>query len=454
MDILSIVIAVITLITGLFVGLTLKNTEVKKLSEENNLLKQENKTLSEKAENLIAQSVSDRAKVEILENVQKENKELAEQINKLSNELSADKTKLEMLTELQKIVKEDFTAIANKVIKDEQSDLREQNREALEEKLKPIKENFEQFREKVEEFNKQGESNTATIKEKIETLVKESLSIKTTATDLTNAIKANSQVRGEFGEMILDNLLKQAGLVNKKDDEEKGNYITQQTFKDVSSPTERPRPDVVLYLPENKNIIIDSKCPLNNFIEFSNCEDEEEKKTQLKCFYNAVNAMIDELSGKYNTLDGLRTPEFKLMFLPLESCASYVYSNNELVSHALAQNVIIVCPSTLFATLKLIGRIWAQQNQSEHLESILKTATSTYNKLVTFLENLEKIRTSFNTTTEAFDKAFATAKGKGGLIKQISALENLGIQPKKKIEQKYITDETVELTDFAEIEKI
>lgn len=446
MDIFSIVIAIITLVTGLFIGLALRKSEVKNLLEENNILKQENKTLNEKSESLVAQGISDRTKVEILENVQKENKELVEKINQLSNELSADKTRLEMFTELQKMVKEDFTAIANKVIKDEQSDLREQNREALEEKLKPIRENFEQFREKVEEFNKQGESNTATIKEKIENLVKESLSIKTTATDLTNAIKANSQARGEFGEIILDNLLKQAGLINKKDDEEKGNYVTQQTFKDVSSPSEHPRPDVVLYLPENKNIVIDSKCPLKNFIDFCNSDDENEKKEQLKYFYGEVMKMIDDLSEKYNSLEGLLTPEFKLMFLPLESCASYIYSNSEITRYAMKQNIFIVCPSTLFATLKLISRVWAQQNQSKDLENILKTAANAYEKLVIFLEKLEKIRTSLNSTSTAFDNAFTTLQGRGGLIDRIASLEKLDIHPKKKIDEKYKTEQIAEIT--------
>ena len=192
---------------------------------------------------------------------------------------------------------------------------------------------------------------------------------------------------------------------------------------------------------------------MNNFIDFTNSENEEEKNAQLKRFYGAVSNMIDELSGKYNTLDGLHTPEFKLMFLPLESCASYVYSNNDIMSHALAQNIIIVCPSTLFATLKLIGRIWAQQNQSEHLESILKTATSTYDKLVVFLDKLEKIRTSFNTTTTAFENAFKTLQGRGGLIKQISTLENLGIQPKKKIDTKYVSEENQELLSFSGTEE-
>lgn len=418
MDIISIVIVVLALFVGLFAGIFVKKNEIERLNTEKSAL-------------------------------QEKNDELTKNIQKLSEEAVSDKTKLKMLTELQELVKKDFTEIANKVIKEEQSDLREQNREALEEKLKPFRENFEQFKEKIEDFNKKGEINTTTIKERVDSLIKESLSIKTTANDLTNAIRANSQTRGEFGEMILENLLKQAGLINKRDDEEKGNYVTQQTFRDITAPEERPRPDAVLFLPENKSIIIDSKCPLNNFIEFSNSQNEEEKNAQLKMFYRAVSDMINELSNKYNALEGLHTPEFKLMFIPLESCASYIYSNQEITRQALSQNIIIVCPSTLFATLKLIRRVWTQKNQSEHLESILKTATGAYTKLVTFLANLKGVQKSFNTTAKAFDAAFATAEGKGGLIKQIAELEKLGIQPKKKIDEKYLT-ETEESTEISE----
>lgn len=408
MDILSIVIAVITLICGIFIGISIKKSELDRLSTEKNELQMENRDLSREIQNL-----------------------------------SADKSKLDILNQLQEIVKKDFTEIANKVIKEEQSDLREQNREALDEKLKPIKEDFEKFREKVEEFNKQGECNTATLKEKIENLVKESQKIGLTATELTNVIKANSQARGEFGEIILENLLEQAGLVDKRKNPERGNYITQQTFKDSSAPNERPRPDVVLDLPENKNVIIDSKCPLNNFIGYCNSNDEREKSEQLKCFFSEVMKMIDDLSNKYNSLEGLHTPEFKLMFLPLESCASYVYSNDKITSYAWSKNIFIVSPSTLFATLKLINRAWLQKNQDENLSNILKIATGTYEKLVLFVDKLEKIRTSLNSTANAFDGAFKTIKGQGGLLSKLETLNKLDIHPKSKLDEKYLIDETV-----------
>lgn len=407
MDILNIVIAVITLIFGISIGNYIKKSEIDRLSSERNELQRENRDLLKEMQTL-----------------------------------TADKSKLDVLNQLQEIVKKDFTEIANKVIKEEQSDLREQNREALDEKLKPIKENFEKFREKVEEFNKQGECNTATLKEKIENLVKESQKIGLTATELTNVIKANSQARGEFGEMILENLLKQAGLVNKRDDAEKGNYITQQTFKDSSKTSERP--DVVLDLPENKNIIIDSKCPLKNFIDFCNSNDDTEKSECLKYFYSEVMKMIDDLSGKYNSLEGLHTPEFKLMFLPLESCASYVYANQKIVSYAWTKDIFIVSPSTLFATLKLINRAWLQQNQSKDLKNILKTATDAYEKLVLFVDRLEKIRASLNSTAIAFDSAFKTVKGQGGLLSKLERLNELDIHPKNKLDEKYLIEEKVE----------
>ena len=184
---------------------------------------------------------------------------------------------------------------------------------------------------------------------------------------------------------------------------------------------------------------------MKNFIDYCNGNDDDEKEKSLKCFYGEVSKMINELSGKYNTLEGLHTPEFKLMFIPLESCASYLYSNNDIMSQAMAQNIIIVCPSTLFATLKLVSTIWKRQNESENLENILKIATGAYEKFVIFLEKLEKIKTSFNTTTNAFENAYKTIDGRGGLKDKLKALEELNLKTPKKIPEKHNTNEIIEV---------
>lgn len=404
------VILTITFIVGIFIGLTVKKQEITRLSDERTEIKQKNDELISEIQNLKSQNAS-------------------------------DKTKLEMLEQLQKIIKDDFTAIANKVIKEEQSDLREQNREALEEKLKPLKENLDEFKRKVEDFNKQGATHTAEIKTQIKTLLEESCSIKATANDLSNAIKANSQVRGTFGEMILENLLQQAGLINKNDDEEKGNYITQHTFKDISAPTERPRPDAVVFFPDNKNIIIDSKCPLNNFIEFANSQDEIEKQNQLKLFYKSVAGMIEDLSTKYNNLEGLNTPQYKLMFIPLEACAGYIYTQNDIIKKAEERNIIIVCPSTLLATLKTINKVWIEKSRKENFEEVIKIATSTYEALQRFVEKAEVFKSKIFKLNDDFEEMMKPVNGNQGIIKKIAKLDKLGLSVKKKIKEKF-TEET------------
>lgn len=377
--------------------------------------------------------------------LEKENIQLLTEKNYLKEQIKS-------LDDIQKLIKEDFTAIANKVIKDEQQDLRAQNKEVIEEKLKPIKENFEQFKAKIEDFNKLEENNNATLKLQIENLVKESVNIKNTANDLCSAIKNNAQARGDFGEIILENLLSQAGLINKNDDEIKGNYITQHTFKDITDVSAHPRPDAVVYFPDNKHIIIDSKCPLNNFIDFTNTNDEDEKNTQLKLFFESVSRMLDDLSEKYNYLEGLNLPEFKLMFIPLESCASYIYSNKELSDKAAKKNIIVVCPSTLLATLKIINKTWQNKIQSENLSQILLSATSVYDKLCTFIKNVENIDTKFTSLHKAFDDFFKCARGRNGFIQQIENLRALGINPKNKINEKYLSDNTSDNVDTEVIE--
>ena len=183
----------------------------------------------------------------------------------------------------------------------------------------------------------------------------------------------------------------------------------------------------------------------NNFIEYVQNENEEEKENQLKLFYKSVVGMINELSGKYNCLEGLNTPEFKLMFIPLESCASYIYGNNEIITKAAAQNIIIVCPSTLLATLKIINKTWQQKVQNENLSQILKTATNAYDKLVLFLKNAEDIKAKLISTEKAFDKLFTSATGRGGFVKQIESLRELGIPTQNKVDEKYLIDEKEEI---------
>ena len=360
---------------------------------------------------------------------------------KLQEQLKLTTENQKHYEDLEKLVAEQFTNIANRTILEKQNNLSEQNSKLLE----PLSKNIENFRQRIEDLSKEGSKNTETIKTQIETLLKENNVIKNTANELTRALKENAQARGELGEIILENILKASGLKNKDDYGEAGNYLIQKSFRDLNNPTAPLiRPDAVVFLPDNKHIIVDSKLALNNFKEFVNCEDEEEKKNYLKEFFKQVEDMAEELGGKYNNLDGLNTPDFKLMFIPLESILSYIMQNQKLVEFATSKNVVIVGPSTLIATLKIITYCWAQKNQAENIAQILKIGESIYDKTNILIGKIETLKTRFTSVESFFDEVLKPLTGRGGITSLAKKLTDCGLNPAKKIEEKYIPDDLEE----------
>ena len=378
----------------------------------------------------------------------------------LSGKLSSDKAQLKLvqlqeqlktkeetiksLQNIEELVKEQFTNIANKTILEKQSVLTEQNSKLLE----PLNQNLESFRKRMEDLSKEGTSNAQTIKTQIETLLNENKIIKNTANELTKALKENAQSRGEFGEIILENILKASGLKNKNNYGEAGNYITQKGYTDLNNQSApQVRPDAIVFFPDNKHIIVDSKLALNDFKEFANCEDEEEKSKYLKNFYNQVEKMADELGNKYNNLDGLNTPDFKLMFIPIEGIMSYITSNQKLVEFAAQRNVIIVGPSTLLATLRIINYCWSQKNQAENIAQILKLGESMYSKCRILIEKIEILKNRYTSLQDYFDEVMTPLSGKGGLTGLVEKFVAFGLNPSKRIPEKYLPENADELVN-------
>ena len=360
------------------------------------------------------------------------------EIAKYKEQLIAKDESIKTLQNMQELVKEQFTNIANKAILDKQSSLNEQNTKLLE----PLSQNLENFRKRIEELSKEGTTNAQTIKTQIETLLNENKVIKNTANELTNALKENSQSRGAFGEIILENILKASGLKNKNEFGENGNYITQTGYKDLDNPTAPSvRPDAVIFFPDNKHVIVDSKLALNDFQKFANSDNDAEKEKYLKDFYSQVEKMADELGAKYNNLDGLQTPDFKLMFIPLEGIMSYIVSNQKLVEYANSRNVIIVGPSTLLAALRIINYCWAQKNQAENIKQILKTGESLYSKCTILIEKIETLKNRFLLVESYFDEVMKPLTGKGGIAGLIDKFRSFGLNPSKKIQDKYLLED-------------
>ena len=350
--------------------------------------------------------------------------------------------------ELCNTIKEEFVNLANSALLDKQQMLEEQNLKRLDTQLAPLKERMSEFQKKVEEFNISGVQNTNIIREQIKSLTNENNLIRTQAQELARAFKENSKTRGLLGEMILENILKSSGLENKADNPN-GIYVTQKGFRSNIDPdSSKITPDAVVYYPDNnKNIVIDSKMSLVDFIELVNSEDEEEKSRYLKQFYSAIEDRINELGGKYDNLEGLATPDFTLMFVPVEACINYIYSNPKIIEDAYKKKVIIVGPASLIATLRVIKYSWAQKNQEKNVREIIKLGDNIFSKVVTLISHMEKLKTSFTTVQKNFDSVLKSLSGRGGLFSSTNKLKDFGVSPTGTIEQKYLEEENEELIE-------
>lgn len=370
---------------------------------------------------------------------------------KLQSEIDTLKNSQNTSENLCEKIKSEFVNLANSAILEKQQMLEEQNLKKLDTQLNPLKERILEFQKKVEEFNVSGVKNTNIIQEQIKSLTNENNQIRMQAENLTRALKENSKSRGLFGEIILENILKSSGMENKTENPERGTYITQKGFRSNNDPNgTKITPDAVVYYPDDdKNIVIDSKMSFVDFMNFIETDDENEKQISLKHFYKSIEERINELSGKYDNLEGLATPDFTLMFVPIESCINYIYSNIKLIEEAYKKRVVIVGPASLIATLRVIKYSWAQKNQEKNVREILKLADNLYSKVATLIGHLEKLQTNFTTVQKTFGQIFSTLSGRGGLISQTEKLKDFGISPSSSIDKKYIESQDGELIDSA-----
>ena len=368
---------------------------------------------------------------------------------KLQSEVDALKNSQNTSQNLCETIKSEFVNLANAAILEKQQMLEEQNLKNLNVQLNPLKERILEFQKKVEEFNVSGVKNTNIIQEQIKSLTNENNLIRTQAENLARALKENSKSRGLFGEMILENILKSSGMENKIDNPERGTYITQKGFRSNNDPNgAKITPDAVVYYPDDdKNIVIDSKMSFVDFLNFVETDDENEKQNSLKQFYKSIEDRINELSGKYDNLEGLATPDFTLMFVPVEACINYIYSNVKLVEDAYKKRVVIVGPASLIATLRVIKYSWAQKNQEKNVREILKVSDNIYSKVATLIGHLEKLQTNFTTVQKTFGQIFTTLSGRGGLFSQTEKLKDYGIAPANSIDKKYIEVKEDELIE-------
>ena len=341
-------------------------------------------------------------------------------------------TSLAQNRENQNILKMEIENITSKIF-EENSKKSNQNINQI---LEPFKSQLNIFGNRVNEVFTEETKQRVSLLTEIKNLKELNNQISNDANNLANALKGQSKIQGDWGEMILESILKQSGL--RKDLE----YKVQNSYKNSEGQTLRP--DVIVHLPTNKDVVIDSKLSLNSYIDYFNSKDEGEKKEHInRLIFSIKNHIKDLSSKKYESLESLRTLDFVLMFVPIEGAFSLLMSqNNTIFETALKSNIVIVSPTTLYSSLKVIENLWQDNRQSENAKEISKQAADLYDKFVGFLNDFEEIGKSIDKSKDSYEKAInKLSSGRGNLISRSQKFLNLGVKPTKLIDNKFIKEE-------------
>ncbi len=345
---------------------------------------------------------------------------------KLESEQNHFSEKQALLEESKRAMKVEFENLVNKLFT-ESSQKSNQNLSLM---LKPLKEQLNSFTTRVNEVYNDETKQRSSLLTEIKHLKELNNQISQDAINLTKALKGENKTQGDWGEMILENILEQSGLREGKE------YTVQSSFTQENQ--KRVRPDVILHLPKNKDIVIDSKVSLNAYVNYVQSEEKEAKELAVKELEKSFLAHIKGLSNKrYENIKELRSLDFVLMFVPIEGAFLLAASQNgNLFKTAFDNNIMIVSPSTLFVTLRTIQNIWQFEYQNENAQQIAQKAANMYDKFVLFLESFEKVGKSIDTAKESYDTALnRMSTGKGNVIARMEEFKDMGVKPSKNIGQ-------------------
>ena len=318
---------------------------------------------------------------------------------KYTEENNILRSQIKSQDDFRQIIKSDFANLAMQTINEQQEDLRKQNREILDDKIKPLNEKLQEFQRQVTDFQEKGIKNKTEILKEIENLRNNSQQLSEEAKNLTNALTMNQNVKGAYGEDLLDVILQAGGL------QEGIHYTKQFLTKSVNSKDEKIhniKPDFVINLPNNKHLIIDSKLTLKSYLDYQENQSKEAKTN----FIRALKARIDDLSDKnYENAQDLTQPDFILLYMPVENCVGMVYSDEDfkdILQGAYTSNIIIVGSASLLTAIRLVNQLWAIQSQYENSNKIAKAGVELYETFEVFCKGLIEIQKKFNAVSSEF----------------------------------------------------
>ena len=347
----------------------------------------------------------------------------------LEEKLNEHKKEIE---KLQDIFTKEFENVANRILKDTSDTFTRQNKTNIDDILRPLGEKIQDFEKKVRDAQIEDTKHRQSFIQHIKDLHEEYQKLSNDATNLTKALKGDTKTQGSWGEFILESILEKSGLVKGRE------YSVQESLRNKEG--DLLRPDVIVKLPEDKNIVIDSKVSLTAYEAYCSSENEDSEK-YLSEHIGSIRRQIKELSPKeYQNLYGIQSLDFVLMFIPIEPAFALAVQNDQsLFYDAFEKNIVIVSPTTLLATLRTISSIWKQEKQNRNALDIARQSADLYDKFVGFLEDLKNIGDSLKNSKDSYDKAMnKLVEGRGNLIKRVENLRNLGITPAKSIDQKWL----------------
>ncbi|MGV7107309.1 DNA recombination protein RmuC [Flavobacterium sp. U410] len=366
------------------------------------------------------------------DNLQKEKESLAIHLAKKENDfdnlLERNKEQKQELTEVQEKFTKEFELLANKILEEKTNKFTEQNKENMKTILNPLQEKIQLFEKKVEDTHKESIDYHAALRQQILGLKEMNEQMSKETINLTKALKGDSKMQGNWGELVLERVLEKSGL-------EKGReYEVQQSF--TTEDGNRIQPDVIVNLPDGKKMVVDSKVSLTAYERFVNEDDDTLKANFLKEHVNSIKRHVEQLGDKnYQDIYHMESPDFVLLFIPIEPAfAIALHEDTTLYNKAFEKNIVIVTPSTLLATLRTIDSMWTNQKQQENAIEIARQAGALYDKFEGFVQDLIKIGKKMDEAKSEYGNAMnKLVDGKGNLVTSVERLKKMGAKAKKAL---------------------
>jgi len=347
---------------------------------------------------------------------------------KLSSQQQQFESQLKLLQDAKQILTQEFENLANRIFDEKQTKFSAQSKEALEVSLSPLRRDIGDFRKQVESVYDKENADRNKLVGQISELQKQTMQISADAVSLANALRGDNKAQGNWGEFVLEKLLEDSGLTNGRE------YDTQVALKGEDG--RRRNPDVVIHLPEGRDIVIDAKVSLVDYERYFHAEDEDTKQQCLNQHLASLKAHIRGLSGKdYESLEGVNSLDFVLIFIPVESAFMLALDQApDMMRDAYDRGIIVVSPSTLMVTLRTIKNLWRYADQNRNAQVIADKAGGLYDQFVLYIEALEDVGRHLDKSREVWDTAHKRlVSGRGNLVRRSEELKKLGAKAKKSI---------------------